>query len=263
MRIGLALVVLVGLPALAAAQTSVAPPPPAGPLPPIGLPLPPIGLPLPSIGLPLPAIGLPPAQDMRPQTPSQPDEPPRHDRRRGETIFFVPTFPWTYPGPGMISTPAPAAPAVTPGAVQPDAIPSTGTLQLDVQPAGVQLFVDGYYIGTPEDFNNQLTLEAGAHSIELRLRGYDTLTVPTKIAAGQSITYRATMKRAAPEPPAPPPAPSRPPSASRPEPPAVPPPAPAASTFYFIPGCYMGNVPPDQVALPPGCDLSKLITRKP
>lgn len=42
--------------------------------------------------------------------------------------------------------------------------------------------------------------------------------------------------------------------------PYVPPPP---STYYFIPGCYMGNVPPTQVTLPANCDLSRLITRKP
>ena len=51
---------------------------------------------------------------------------------------------------------------------------------------------------------------------------------------------------------------------SRTEPPAVaeptpPPPQPTGSkTLYLIPGCYMGNVSPKDMKLPPGCDLSKL-----
>jgi hypothetical protein len=40
-------------------------------------------------------------------------------------------------------------------------------------------------------------------------------------------------------------------------------PPPPPSTFYYIPGCYMGNVPPDDVELPKGCDRSKLVVRKP
>jgi hypothetical protein len=43
----------------------------------------------------------------------------------------------------------------------------------------------------------------------------------------------------------------------------APDPPPPPSTFYYIPGCYMGNVPPDDVELPKGCDRSKLVVRKP
>jgi hypothetical protein len=41
------------------------------------------------------------------------------------------------------------------------------------------------------------------------------------------------------------------------------PPPPPPSTFYYIPGCYMGNVPPSQVTLPANCDPKQVITRKP
>ena len=33
--------------------------------------------------------------------------------------------------------------------------------------------------------------------------------------------------------------------------------------MYVIPGCYLGNVSPKNVALPAGCDLSKLTTIRP
>lgn len=42
-----------------------------------------------------------------------------------------------------------------------------------------------------------------------------------------------------------------------PDPPAAP------STFYYIPGCYIGNVPPSQMLLPANCDRTRLITRNP
>ncbi|HYU80441.1 MAG TPA: hypothetical protein VEK56_15735, partial [Vicinamibacterales bacterium] len=47
--------------------------------------------------------------------------------------------------------------------------------------------------------------------------------------------------------------------------PAVPSPPvqPPHSTLYFIPGCYLGNVPPEDVALPSTCDLSRLVVRRP
>jgi hypothetical protein len=34
-------------------------------------------------------------------------------------------------------------------------------------------------------------------------------------------------------------------------------------TLYVIPGCYVGNVPPANVKLPPHCDLKKLTTFTP
>ena len=33
--------------------------------------------------------------------------------------------------------------------------------------------------------------------------------------------------------------------------------------MYLIPGCYMGNVPPQEVKLPAGCDASRVTTIKP
>ena len=32
--------------------------------------------------------------------------------------------------------------------------------------------------------------------------------------------------------------------------------------FYVIPGCYMGNVPPEDTGLPEGCDPRRAITIK-
>jgi hypothetical protein len=57
--------------------------------------------------------------------------------------------------------------------------------------------------------------------------------------------------------PAPEPRPAAVPAPVGVEPPAVAKP----TTFYFIPGCYMGNIPPEQMKLPAGCDLTRLVTR--
>ena len=45
-----------------------------------------------------------------------------------------------------------------------------------------------------------------------------------------------------------------------PAPTQVPPRAPA--TIYFIPGCYLGDVPPKDAGLPAGCDASRAVTFK-
>jgi hypothetical protein len=31
-------------------------------------------------------------------------------------------------------------------------------------------------------------------------------------------------------------------------------------TFYLVPGCYMGNVPPEEANLPATCDLARAVS---
>ena len=259
MRLALAaIIVLTALPAVVLAQPPVPGPEASTALPPIGLPLPPIGLPLPSIGLPLLPIGLPQATGTEPRVskgrPSRAAEHQqprmgarRHPRPAATVVYFVPTHGWEYPQPTQ---------AATPGVT----VPTTGRLRLDVQPSGLvlQYFVDGYFVGSPDDVNGELDLEAGPHRIEIRAPGYETLAFDVKIAAGRSITYRAALKPEADAAPGTLRVPSDT-TAVAPEhaTPATP------TTFYYIPGCYIGNVPPEDVALPATCDLSRLITRKP
>ena len=65
------------------------------------------------------------------------------------------------------------------------------------------------------------------------------MSVDVRITAGQSVTYRAGLKAL---------------------PPAV---AVPSTTFYLIPGCYMGNIPPKDAHLPSTCDQSRAITWQP
>jgi hypothetical protein len=51
-----------------------------------------------------------------------------------------------------------------------------------------------------------------------------------------------------------------PPPPREPEPPFVP---SGDRTLYVIPGCYVGNVSPKDLKLPPTCDLAKLTTYTP
>jgi hypothetical protein len=243
MLLRLALVVLVGWPFAAAAQPL--------PLPGGVAPLPEIGLPLPRIGLPLPQIGLPPATNP-PPAPVQ----PRHvnggsrrgDHRRSDAgfLYVVPAFGWPYP---LFIPPGTATPGVT---AQPEkqepANPPMGRLKLDVTPAAVlQLYVDGYYIGTSDDFNDELRLEAGPHSLEIRAAGYETLVVEVNVAPHRSITYRGRLMAAEAKP-----------AADQPAATAAPPATPMV--IYVVPGCYIGNVPPEDARLPATCDPSRAKT---
>ena len=72
----------------------------------------------------------------------------------------------------------------------------SGGVRLEVQPAFAQIFVDGEYMGTVEDFHSAtgLLIAAGGHRVEFRAPGYEPLVVDVRIAAGRWITYRGTLK---------------------------------------------------------------------
>jgi hypothetical protein len=70
-----------------------------------------------------------------------------------------------------------------------------GGLRIKDAPHEAQVFADGYYVGIVDDFDGvfqHLNLEAGPHSIEVRLPGIDeALTFDVVIQPGRTITYRA------------------------------------------------------------------------
>ncbi len=260
MRRTLVAIVMIGLPAVAVAQSPV-PAPGAFPA------LPPIGLPLPPIGLPLPPIGLAPLVDTQPRIGGgEPLLRPENQHRRvgsrrsfrsaPTVIYFIPTYGWGYHQLGQTATSAANSPNAS--SIDREPAPLSGRLRLDVEADGVlQLYVDGYFVGTPDDLNGELELEAGPHQIEIRARGYETLTFNVQIAPDRSITYQGALKPAAAKPDQDPTVRLDAPEVTSPLTPAT------RTTFYFIPGCYLGNVPPQEVALPATCDLSRLIVRKP
>ena len=124
-------------------------------------------------------------------------------------------------------------------------------LVLDVHPPTAQIFADGYYIGIPEDFRFELgggVLEPGPHRIDILARDYEPVSFDVNLARGQSATFRRTLTpiaraaQAAPDAAVKPPAPKQP------------------VTFYLIPGCYMGNVPPKEANLPSSCDITRAVS---
>jgi hypothetical protein len=179
------------------------------------------------IGLPLPQIGLRP--------PLRVNE--RFDGRHGPRFYPWPMMVFYVPQP--IATPS--APAVPEPKLELPS-PMQGRLVLDVWPASAQVFADGYYVGVPADFSGERgggILEAGIHRIDLSAPGYEPITVDLRVTSGRALTYRAALK-------------------------ALPPPAAAPpSTFYLIPGCYMGNIPPKDAHLPATCDQSRTVTWRP
>jgi len=90
-----------------------------------------------------------------------------------------------------------------------------------------------------------LVLDAGAHRLELRADGYESLTLDVQIAPAGLITYRSALKAVS--------------AAPAPQAPASTDAAPAHTTIYMIPGCYVGNLPPREAGLPAGCDESRAV----
>jgi len=88
----------------------------------------------------------------------------------------------------------------------PSAVPSdqhsqpaapTGNLRMIIEPGTAQVFVDGYFVGSVDDFSGTLAglaLEAGPHRLEFRAPGYETLTVDVRIEAQRTIAYRGALK---------------------------------------------------------------------
>jgi hypothetical protein len=240
MRVSLLAVVMFALPALAAAQGTA---PTAGGV----VPLPPIGLPLPQIGLPHPPTGLPVARS--PQAP-QPGgrQGPRARRPQHPVPYFVPVYVWPYPNETAATSGVPDSSREALARRTPN---PAGYLMLDVAAAGdAQLFVDGFYVGTLTDSNGGVALEPGAHAVDIRGAGFEPLSVAVNIEAGRTIAYRGTLKSIAAS-PAPDPLAA---ATSQPGVPAAP------MTGYIVPGCYIGNVPPQDAGLPASCDVSRVIT---
>jgi hypothetical protein len=72
----------------------------------------------------------------------------------------------------------------------------TGELRLQVRPRDAQVFVDGYYAGTVDDFDGvfqSLRLEEGDYQIELVLPGYEPLGFDVRITPGEKVTYRGDL----------------------------------------------------------------------
>lgn len=180
------------------------------------------------IGLPLPSIGLPaPGAPGAPNAPIAPIAP---------IALYAPI--WLFYVPQPMAAPAPR-PAPEPRYVE---APLPGRLVLDIEPATAQIFTDGYYVGLPEDFSSTrggLAIDAGVHRLDLSANGYEAMAVDLRVSPGQVVTYRATLK------------------------PLPPPSAMAPTTFYLIPGCYMGNIPPKDAHLPATCDPTRAITWQP
>jgi len=91
-----------------------------------------------------------------------------------------------YGGPGYYPTPVDYGHAY-----------DIGELRLQVSPRNAQVFVDGGYAGTVDDYDGtfqSLKLESGSYSIRLQAPGYQTIEFNVRITPTQKITYREDLR---------------------------------------------------------------------
>jgi hypothetical protein len=71
-------------------------------------------------------------------------------------------------------------------------------LRLRIKPRETQVYVDGYLVGTVDDFDGafqKLGIESGSHRVELKADGYEPLELDVVITPGETVTYKGELKR--------------------------------------------------------------------
>jgi len=73
--------------------------------------------------------------------------------------------------------------------------PALGGVRLRVEPRSAKVFIDGYYVGTVDDFDGGrgLALESGPQSIEIRADGYESLEIQVRILPDETINYEGDL----------------------------------------------------------------------
>ena len=72
----------------------------------------------------------------------------------------------------------------------------TGELRIQVRPRDAQVFIDGAYAGTVDDFDGtfqSLRLEEGEYQVEIVLPGFEPLTFDVQITPGEKVTYKGDL----------------------------------------------------------------------
>jgi PEGA domain len=75
----------------------------------------------------------------------------------------------------------------------------TGGVQLDVDPRGAQVYVDGKLVGLIREFSGyykHLEIAAGPHLVTIIAPDYEPLIVPVLVSPGRTMTFRGTLTRA-------------------------------------------------------------------
>ena len=74
-----------------------------------------------------------------------------------------------------------------------------GSLRLKVKPSDAQVYIDGYYMGVVDSFDSsfqKLTVEEGAHKVEVKAEGYKPVQFDVMIVPGETVTYKGELPKA-------------------------------------------------------------------
>ncbi len=73
-----------------------------------------------------------------------------------------------------------------------------GNLKLKVKPRAAKVYVDGYYVGTVDEFDGsfqKLALNTGRHKVEVKADGFETAEFDVLINPQQTVTFQGDLKR--------------------------------------------------------------------
>jgi hypothetical protein len=73
-----------------------------------------------------------------------------------------------------------------------------GSLRLKIKPREGQVYVDGFFVGTVDDFDGvfqKLGIDAGGHRIEIKAPGHETISFEVLITPGETVTYKGELPR--------------------------------------------------------------------
>jgi hypothetical protein len=74
----------------------------------------------------------------------------------------------------------------------------TGSLRLKIKPREAEVHVDGFFVGTVDNFDGmfqKLGIDAGTHRIEIRAEGYEPIQLDVLLTPGETVTYKGELKR--------------------------------------------------------------------
>jgi len=73
-----------------------------------------------------------------------------------------------------------------------------GQLRLKIKPRDAEVRVDGYFVGTVDEFDGafqRLNLETGPHRVEITKPGYRPLVFDVRILPDETVTYRGELEQ--------------------------------------------------------------------
>jgi hypothetical protein len=163
---------------------------------------------------------------------------PRGDRRRHDygdkNVYITVPYPVYFDYAPYYPSQFAPDPAPEPGPAR-DERP-LGFLSLRVQPRTADVYVDGAFAGTVDDFGGRgaRLLPAGPHRVEIVADGYETLTFDVRVPEDDTVTFTRNLE----------------PRVDRPaaEPIVVP-----HKTMYIVPRCFIGDRMPLVTDMPAGC----------